>query len=345
VGVAEDLGFNVDRTAPPWTRPALDVNFSRTDQADYRRAFQAFEDKLAAAAAEPDRVAAELMDPADARWAPLLNAFSGYYNGAPFSDISVHDYAAYQPTEENWRVRQGYGALMTAFATPFPILFGAPVRLIDRRGSRLRIITPAGEVEAGAVIVTVSTGVLADGALAFDPPLPDKQTAAGALPLGHVDKAFLKIATPEALPIDALVYGRTDSADTGSYTLRPMGHPVIEGFFGGDLAAGLEGEPEGAFCAFAIDEITNLLGSHLRRALTPIAESRWGRDPYAQGAYSHAKPGLAGMRAILAAPVEGRIFFAGEACSPHAFSTAHGAFETGVAAAEATMSGLASKRG
>jgi monoamine oxidase len=51
------------------------------------------------------------------------------------------------------------------------------------------------------------------------------------------------------------------------------------------------------------------------------------------------------MRAILAAPVEGRIFFAGEACSPHAFSTAHGAFETGVAAAEATMSGLASKRG
>jgi monoamine oxidase len=43
------------------------------------------------------------------------------------------------------------------------------------------------------------------------------------------------------------------------------------------------------------------------------------------------------MRAQLAAPVEDRIFFAGEACSAHAFSTAHGAYETGVAAAEAVL--------
>jgi monoamine oxidase len=321
-------------------RPALDVNFSRSDQADYRRAFQAFEDKLEAAAVESDRTAAELLDPADARWAPLLNAFSGYYNGAPFTDISVHDYAAYQPTDENWRLREGYGALMAAFATPFPILFDAPVRVIDRRGPRLRIVSPSGEVEADAVIVTVPTGVLADGALAFDPPLRDKQAAADALPLGHVDKAFLKIATPDALPIDIHLFGRTDSADTGSYTLRPLGNPVIEGFFGGDLAAALEGEPDGAFAAFAIDEITNILGSDVRRALTPIAESRWGRDPYAMGAYSHAKPGQAGARAILAAPVEDRIFFAGEACSAHAFSTAHGAFETGVDAAERVIVGL-----
>jgi monoamine oxidase len=340
VGAAETLGFTVDRTPPPWMRPALDANFSVSQQADYRRAFQALEDRLEAAAAKPDREAADLMDPADARWAPLLNAFSGYYNGAPFTDISVHDYAAYQPTDENWRVREGYGALMTAYASPFPILFDAPVRVIDRRGPRLRIVSPAGEVEAGAVIVTVPTGVLADGALAFDPPLPDKQAAADALPLGHVDKAFLKVATPDALPTDIHLFGRTDSADTGSYTLRPLGHPVIEGFFGGDLAAALEGEPDGAFCAFAIDEITNVLGSSLRRALTPIAESRWGRDPYARGAYSHAKPGQASMRGTLAAPVEDRIFFAGEACSAHAFSTAHGAFETGLAAAEGVIAGL-----
>jgi monoamine oxidase len=340
VGIAEDFGLAIDRSPPAWTRPALDANFSLRDQADYRRAFEAFEDRLAAAAAEPDRVAAELMDPADARWAPLLHAFSGFYNGAPFTDISVHDYAAYQPTDENWRATRGYGALMGAFAAPFPILFDAPVRVIDRRGARLRIISPAGEVEAGAVIVTVPTGVLADGALAFDPPLIDKQAAADALPLGHVDKAFLKVSDPEALPLDTHLYGRTDSAATGAYTLRPMGNPVIEGFFGGEVAAALEGEADGAFAAFAIDELVQVLGSSLRRALTPIAESRWGRDVYARGAYSHAKPGQAGMRAVLAAPVEDRIFFAGEACSAHAFSTAHGAFETGVEAADLAIASL-----
>jgi monoamine oxidase len=40
---------------------------------------------------------------------------------------------------------------------------------------------------------------------------------------------------------------------------------------------------------------------------------------------------------VLAAAVEDRIYFAGEACSVHDFSTAHGAYRTGIAAAEAVL--------
>ena len=39
------------------------------------------------------------------------------------------------------------------------------------------------------------------------------------------------------------------------------------------------------------------------------------------------------MRAVLAAPVDGRLFFAGEATSPNFFSTAHGARDSGERAA------------
>ena len=46
------------------------------------------------------------------------------------------------------------------------------------------------------------------------------------------------------------------------------------------------------------------------------------------------------MRARLAEPVDGRIFFAGEACSPERFTTANGAYETGLAAAEASLGSL-----
>jgi monoamine oxidase len=63
----------------------------------------------------------------------------------------------------------------------------------------------------------------------------------------------------------------------------------------------------------------------------------WHADPFARGSYSYAKPGSAGCRAVLAAPVGGRLFFAGEACSPHFFSTAHGAYESGAAAAEQVL--------
>jgi monoamine oxidase len=333
----EDLGLTLDKSAPSWTRPAMDVNFPLSEQRAYRDAFDAFEDTLVAAAAGPDVAAATLMDPAQARWAPLLNAFSGYYNGALFDEISVHDYAAYEPTDENWRVKEGYGALMTLFAADMTIRLETPVTRIDRRGETLRIETPAGDLHCRCVIVAVPTGVLADGSLNFDPPLPDKQAAADALPLGHVDKAFLRLVEPEAFDIDAHLYGATDTAQTAGYTFRPLGDPVVEAFFGGDLAAGLELESQGAFCAFAVDEIAALFGSGMRKLLKPIAESRWGVDPYARGAYSHARPGMAGARADLAQTVEDRIFFAGEACSPHAFSTAHGAYETGVAAAEAVL--------
>ena len=310
-------------------------------QADaFHRAFEAFEAKLEAAASEPDRPASTLIDAEAVPFRPLLDAFSGAYNGAPFRDISVHDYAAYQPTDENWRVVAGYGRLIAHAAAGLPIAYDTPVRRIDRRGPVLSLDIPDGEVKARAVIVAVPTRVLADERLAFDPPLPNVVEAAAALPLGHVEKGFLALAEPEALPVERMITGRTDSADTGSYTLRPFGWPMVEGFFGGDIAEALSAEGEGAVMAFARDELGALFGSHLAKGLRPLAESGWARDPWIGGAYSHAHPGHAGARAALAASVEDRIFFAGEACSAHAFSTAHGAYETGVAAAEAVVAVL-----
>jgi monoamine oxidase len=90
----------------------------------------------------------------------------------------------------------------------------------------------------------------------------------------------------------------------------------------------------------ALPKDAGLRGAALRTGvgkLTPLAESRWAHDPFAQGAYSAAKPGYAGARAVLAAPVDGRLFFAGEATSPHFFSTAHGARDSGERAADEVL--------
>jgi monoamine oxidase len=51
-------------------------------------------------------------------------------------------------------------------------------------------------------------------------------------------------------------------------------------------------------------------------------------------------PGHADARVTLAAPVDERIFFAGEACTVHDFSTAHGAYRSGVAAAGGVITAL-----
>src|SRR5581483_10158274 len=108
--------------------------------------------------------------------------------------------------------------------------------------------------------------------------------------------------------------------------------------------ADLEAGGDRAFFDFAAAELADALGSRFARRIKPIAVHRWGSDPFALGSYSFASPGLADCRAKLAEPVDDRLFFAGEACSRHDFSTAHGGYLTGVAAAEQVIAARSSSR-
>src|SRR5262249_11146371 len=144
----------------------------------------------------------------------------------------------------------------------------------------------------------------------------------------------------EEFPKDSHLYGALDSARTGSYHLRPFGRPLIEVYFGGRFARELEAEGEAAFASFAIGQLASLLGEGIAKRLHPIAATAWARDPYARGSYSHALPGHADARSVLAAPVDGRLFFAGEACRVHDFAAAHGAYRSGLAAAGEVIAAL-----
>ena len=67
---------------------------------------------------------------------------------------------------------------------------------------------------------------------------------------------------------------------------------------------------------------------------------RWAADPLACGSYSYALTGKADSRRRLATAVADKLFFAGEACSKHDYSTAHGAYRTGLVAAGEAMAAL-----
>jgi monoamine oxidase len=103
------------------------------------------------------------------------------------------------------------------------------------------------------------------------------------------------------------------------------------------LAAGLEEAGEDAFFDFAVSELAGALGNAFAKRVRPIRIHRWSADPFSRGSYSYARPGMTDCRSKLAAPVDDRLFFAGEACSPHDFSTAHGGWITGVAAADQVL--------
>jgi len=339
-GPIEAAGFTVDRSPPHWTRQAGAQNFPEAEQAAFGAAFDAFEARLAAAARSgPDRPAADLLAPGE-RWNPLIDAVSSYYNGAEFDQVSVLDYDAYEDSEVNWRVAEGYGTAIAAFAQGPPIVTDCPAITIRHDGAEIRVETARGALTCRGVIVTVSSALIAAGRPAFVPDLPRVREAAAGLPLGLADKVFLGLEGADEFPVEGHLFGRIDRTETGSYHLRPLGRPYVEAFLGGRCARHLEAEGAGAMTAFAIEELAGLLGSGIRRRLTPLGETAWAAEPFALGAYSHALPGRATARAVLAEPVDGRLFFAGEATSPHAYSTAHGAWRTGVAAADAALAVL-----
>jgi monoamine oxidase len=334
VAVAGELNFEVNKALPPWRDRAYGDAFPQAERDDFFRATEEFYDRAEQAAKAGHDLSADTCLERGNRWNPMIDAISTYINGCELDAVSILDMDAYEDTGINWRVRRGYGALMSAYGASCPLALNCDVTRIDHSGRDVRIETSQGTLTAGKVIITVPTNLIADEAIRFHPALPAKVDAARGLPLGLADKVMLALDEPDALPAEGNLRGVTMRTAMGTYHLRPFGQPCIEGFFGGRFARQLEDAGDGAFAAQSIDEIVAMLGNDFRRKLRPLSESRWAHDPFARGSYSHALPGHAGDRAVLAAPVDGRLFFAGEATSPNFFSTAHGARDSGARASE-----------
>jgi monoamine oxidase len=344
--IAQDLGFSVHRRPPEWTTRLRRSGETIEAEADWLATREAQSRARRRAAAEPvDRPLVSLLAP-EGRWNKLLDATSTWGNGAELDRVSVKDYVRYEDSGTNWRLAEGYGRLFETLAKGLPAALEAPVSRIDHGGLPIRLETARGTVTASRVIITVPTSIIASEIIRFDPPLPDKIAAAAGLPLGVDDKLFISLdGRLPGVEHDTYLVGSTTSRETMSYQVRPLDRPAIYCFFGGRFAAALERAGEAEMFAFASGELARLFGNDIRKRMLPLAATAWRHDPWSRGSYSFALPGHADDRASLAAPVDDRLFFAGEACSPNFFSTAHGAWMSGVAAAKAALASLSADAG
>jgi monoamine oxidase len=338
--IAREQGRAIDESPPPWMRAAATLGRAGFDAPAFAQALRSFRERAdALGEAEADRPASDFLEPAN-RWNPLIDAVSTYYSGATLDRVSARDLARYDDTGVNWRVAEGYGRVVAAHGAGLPVALGCRAQRIDRRGRRLRVETSQGAVSARAVIVTLPSNLIAAEPDLFVPALPAKTEAAAGLPLGLADKLYLALADAEEFEADSRAFGAANRPATAAYHLRPFGRPLIEAYFGGPLAAELESGGARAFLDFAVGELAGLFGADFAGRVAPLAQHRWGSDPFARGSYSYASPGRADARAALAAPVDGRLFFAGEACSATGYSTAHGAYRTGLVAADEAIAAL-----
>jgi monoamine oxidase len=336
VGVAEAQRRSIDKSMPPWARRASPIGFPLAEQEAFAAAQLALFDRLADAAKGPDGPASACLEP-NGRWNDLLNAIATYISGAELDRLSIRDFENYNGNNVNWRIVEGYGTLVAAHGDGLRTALDCPVLTIDHSGKRLQIETARGAISADQAIITLPASIIGDDEALFHPRLPQKTEAARGVPLGLDDKLFLSLDGAEEFDKDTRIFGNTDGERIAMYHMRPFGRPQIEVYFGGNNAWELEKGGEPAFLDFALADLACLLGSAFTRRVKFLAIHRWGADPFARGAYSYALPGKADCRAELAAPVDDRLFFAGEACSPDDFSTTQGAYLTGNDAADAII--------
>jgi len=146
--IAETTGFTVDRSDANWRTQWRDLGFPPEDQSASATAYQDWNERALAALEGPDRPLSDFIAPND-KWRPKIDAISGYANGANLTQVSLHDWAAYEEaaTDDNWTVKEGYGTLVASRAAGLNIRLSTPVTRIDRSGRRLQLDTPAGTIE------------------------------------------------------------------------------------------------------------------------------------------------------------------------------------------------------
>jgi monoamine oxidase len=342
VAIAQEAGVPLDRSRAAWGVQYRDLGFAPQEQAMARQTYDRWMHALAEVRNTTDR-AADALDPRG-EWNNYVQAIAGYISGATLERLSASDYLAYDEasTESNWRSVTGLGALVAgSFPERIALRLATPVESLELRPESVKIVTATGTVRARAAILGLSTAVLAGDALKLPRELEPWGEAARQLPLGRNEKLFLEIVGREPFEKETQVVGNPRSGCTGSYYIRPMDFPVIEGFLGGESAQVLEKEGVAAAFAFALEQLAALFGADIRGKLRPLAASNWGRSKYVGGAYSYALPGQTPAREALARPFDDRVFFSGEATRREEFSTVHGAFDSGMRAAEEAIRALA----
>ncbi len=288
----------------------------------------------------------------DDPWAATMEAWEGPVICVVDADrFSARDWRDNALGGSNLVPDGGVGAFVARrCATGLDIRLGTPATRIawNGPGGRVTVDTPRGAITAVACIVTVSTGVLASGAIRFDPPLPASVAdSAAALPMGLAMKVALRANGADRLdlPMHCSVDRQVRAGETlMPFQCWPFGRDYVQGWVGGSVAWDLAAAGEAAAVDFALSQLRGLFGGRVDRLFAGGGHlvTGWDADPWARGAYSTCVPGQSAARRQLAEPLgDGHLLFAGEACHVPFASTVAGAWISGQEAARAAMRAVA----
>jgi monoamine oxidase len=203
---------------------------------------------------------------------------------------------------------------------------------------------------AAHAIVTIPLGNLkaekgSEGAVRFDPEPPGWREAFDAFEMGAARRIVLRFDHPwwieqnHEAPI--FVHGHGEPFPVW-WTASPPEVPLLTGWVGGKRGGALAGRSHQELVRLALDSAANIFGPPLGQLETQLRAAYthdWSNDPFSRGAYSYGGVGASSARDVLARPIAGTVFLAGEVTAETGRNgTVHGAMASGVRAANDLLS-------
>src|SRR3954454_2619290 len=287
-----------------------------------------------------------LQDPVRRETEIVIRLLSEFVYGTDWAELSLR-YWAYANSESSYLglgegdfPDGGYTRLIPAMAGPQHVRLNHRVTAIeqDRRGVLVRALAGRRRVtlRGSHVVVAVPLGVLKRGTIAFDPGLPEaKRAAMSSVVCGPVEKVAMAFDEPfwSDTTHTHVLYISDHAPMELPYMVdmnRSHGVPALVAFYGGPAARPILSLDPDARLALTLDRLGQMKGRSVPRPRA-FRATGWHDDPFSCGSYSAMRLGASPDEMdALAAPVAGRVLFAGEATNRARHSTADGAMSSGI---------------
>jgi monoamine oxidase len=232
----------------------------------------------------------------------------------------------------------GYDQITGLLAAPLDLRLETVVQAVDYQKKSVTVQTDQGVFRGRAAVVNLPHAILKRGDVTFGPALPtEKLDAIQRVATGVTDKYWFKFPTvfwPKNA--DFLGYMTETSKQWPQWysVAKYADSPVLVGFNTGKFTMDLEEASDEVVTKRAMKALRRVYGAGIPDAEALVLRSRWGSETFSGGSLSYLPVGAAPSdRATIGLPVNGKLFFAGEATTDKHPASVFGAFISGRRAA------------
>ena len=232
----------------------------------------------------------------------------------------------------------GYDTIPKFLSIGLDVQLNERVTSIDYSGDKVKVAHNGIVSEADYVLVTVPLGVLKKNSIQFTPALPAaKQTAIAKVGMNCVNKFLLTWDTAFWDDVQYISY-TPEARDKFNYFVNVKKfHPTVNAlmtFAYADYARQTETMSDAQVSDEIMAHLRDMYGNGIPDP-THILRTKWSTNENVYGSYSFTAVGTE-MRHFddLAEAVNDKLFFAGEHTEIDYFSTAHGAYLSGIREAQ-----------